>query len=178
MALQLIEIDTVHRRDRRRQRGSVLHDQAARGHDNNHLPQLRDLRRQAGQRPRHLSSTSPTPPAEPVTNPSPHQILSITNADPSPIRIALVGGSLWPLHVSTPEGGPIRNLTAIPYNVEIPAGTNQSLTYNFATELHPQDLRLVLAAVVAREEVGYQVAAFNGTVSVVEAPLSFFDPQM
>jgi hypothetical protein len=106
------------------------------------------------------------------------QILSITNADPHPVRIALVGGSLWPLHVSTPEGGPIRNLTAIPYNVEIPAGTNQSLTYNFATELHPQDLRLVLAAVVARGEVGYQVAAFNGTVSVVEAPLSFFDPQM
>ena len=85
-----------------------------------------------------------------------------------------MGGSLWDLRTEQP----IRNLTAIPYNVEIPGGSNQSLTYNFATEMHPQDLRLVIAALVTKGELGYQILAYNGTVSVVEAPVSFFDPQM
>lgn len=98
----------------------------------------------------------------------------MVNQDPEPVRVQFVGGSLWDLR--TDEN--VRNLTTIPYNVDVPAGTNQSLTYNFATELHPQDLRLVIAALVTKGEFGYQISAFNGTVSVVEAPISFFDPQM
>lgn len=62
--------------------------------------------------------------------------------------------------------------------MEVPAGTNQSLTYNFAQELYPQDLRLVLGAVVDKGKDTFQVAIFNSTVTVVEAPVSFFDPQM
>lgn len=101
-------------------------------------------------------------------------VLSVVNQDPTPVRVQLVGGSLWDLRTDQA----VRNLTAIPYNIEIPGGANESLTYNFATELHPQDLRLVLAALVTKDKLAYQVPAFNGTVSVVEAPLSFFDPQM
>jgi hypothetical protein len=88
--------------------------------------------------------------------------------------VQVVGGSLWDIQ----SDRIVRNLTAMPYNVDIPAGQNQSLTYNFATELHPQDLRLFLAAIVIKGEAGYQIPAFNGTVSIVEAPLSIFDPQM
>jgi hypothetical protein len=45
--------------------------------------------------------------------------------------------------------------------------------------MHPQDLTLNLAAVF-QDNLGmlHTYPAFNGTVSVVEAPTSFFDPQM
>ncbi|KIW03691.1 hypothetical protein, variant 2 [Verruconis gallopava] len=102
------------------------------------------------------------------------QVLTFNNKETEPVRVQIVGGSLWDIKADTI----VRNLTAIPYNVEVPAGSEQSLTYNFATELHPQDLRLYLAALVTKGEMGFQVSAYNGTVSVVEAPLSFFDPQM
>jgi hypothetical protein len=101
-------------------------------------------------------------------------LLSVVNSEPEPVHVQLVGGSLWDIQGE----GVIRNLTAMSYNVEVPAGQNQSLTYNFATELHPQDLRLYIGALVTKGELGYQISAFNGTVSVVEAPLSIFDPQM
>ena len=102
------------------------------------------------------------------------QILSVSNQEVEPIRIAIVGASLQDLRTDEI----VRNLTTQQYNVEIPAGTNQSLTYNFATELHPRDLRLVIAALVTKGEYGFQQIAFNGTVSVVEAPFSIFDPEM
>jgi hypothetical protein len=101
-------------------------------------------------------------------------VLSVVNTESEPVRVHMVGGSLWDLQTNRN----VRNLTAASYNVDIPAGQNQSLTYNFATELHPQDLRLFLAALVTKGQIGYEVPAFNGTVSVVEAPLSIFDPQM
>ncbi|TID19006.1 signal sequence receptor alpha chain [Venturia nashicola] len=106
-------------------------------------------------------------------------LLSFSNAEPEPVNIRLIGGSLWTLEApGKPEPYILRNLTTVPYNVEVPAGTNQSLTYNFAQELYPQDLRLVLGAVVDKGENAFQVAIFNSTVTVVEAPLSFFDPQI
>jgi len=70
-------------------------------------------------------------------------------------------------------------LTATKYGVEIPAGAKESLPYTFTTDMQPEDLRLQLIAVVADSKgTIYQVQAFNETVSVVEAPTSFFDPQM
>jgi len=101
-------------------------------------------------------------------------VLSVSNQESEPVIVRLIGGSL----LSTQSDTVVRNLTAVPYNVEIPSGSNQSLTYNFATELHPQDLRLSLAAVVNKGENVFHVPAFNGTVEVVEAPMSIFDPQM
>lgn len=101
-------------------------------------------------------------------------VLSVHNTEAEAVTVQIVGGSLWDIKAAKQ----IRNLTAIPFNVEVPAGTTQSLSYNFATELHPQDLQLLLAAQVIKGQTIHQVPAYNGTVSIVEAPVSIFDPQM
>ena len=94
----------------------------------------------------------------------------------------LVGGSLT-TPIDTP-GAPdppvvIRNLTAQKYGVSIPAGEKETLTYSFATELHPQDLRLSLAAVFQNAESNaFTKVFYNETISIVEAPFSIFDPQV
>jgi len=102
-------------------------------------------------------------------------VLSFENQEPEPIQVQFIGGQLW----NTQFTQIVRNLTTTKYNVEIPAGSAETITYSFATELHPQDLTLHLIAVVNdHEENFYTVSAFNGTVSVVEAPMSIFDPQI
>lgn len=106
-------------------------------------------------------------------------VLSFANAEPEPVTVRMIGGSLWTLDApGAPAAHIVRNLTTVPYNVEVPAGTNQSLTFNFAQELHPQDLRLLIAAVVDKGEQAFQVPVYNSTVTVVEAPVSLLDPQM
>jgi hypothetical protein len=94
----------------------------------------------------------------------------------------MIGGSLWNLDSTLkPEGieTSLRNLTTTNYNVEVPPGENATVTYNFATELHPQDLKLLLAAIVSDETDNmFQVEAYNGTVTIVDAPISILDPQM
>lgn len=87
-----------------------------------------------------------------------------------------LGGSLWNLDEPSKV---VRNLTATRYAIEIPAGQKESVSYSFATEMHPQDLRLNLAAILTDSEGKFfTVPAFNGTVSVVEPETSIFDPQM
>lgn len=92
------------------------------------------------------------------------------------MTVNFVGGSLW-----TPEENSriVRNLTTTRYGVEIPAGQKETLPYSFATEMHPQDLRLSLVSIVSNSEGQFfTLPAFNGTVSVVEPETSIFDPQM
>ena len=107
-------------------------------------------------------------------------VLSVTNNEPEPVRVLYVVGSL----LSDRYGGGgyqiVRNLSATKFNVEIPAGQDESISYNFATDLQPQDLRLSLAAVLtdSKGTNAYTAQAFNETVSVVEPDMSFFDPQM
>lgn len=73
----------------------------------------------------------------------------------------------------------LRNLTAQRYGVQIPAGESETLTYAFATDMHPQNLRLSLVGVLQnREGSVFSKVVYNETVSVVEAPMSFLDPQM
>ncbi|QDS77273.1 hypothetical protein FKW77_003914 [Venturia effusa] len=106
-------------------------------------------------------------------------VLSFSNAEPEPVSVRRIGGSLWTLEgPEKPRSHIVRNLTTVQYNVEVPAGTNQSLTYNFAQELYPQHLRLLLGAVVEKGENAFQIPVFNSTVAVVEAPVSFLDPQI
>jgi hypothetical protein len=70
-------------------------------------------------------------------------------------------------------------LTAVRYGVEIPAGHKETISYSFATEMHPQDLLMTLSAIVSDNEGNFlPITAHNGTVSVVEADTSIFDPQM
>lgn len=87
-----------------------------------------------------------------------------------------VGGSLW--SIDPQNSRVVRNLTTAQYAVEIPPGEKQSLPYRFQTNLHPQDLRLNLAAVIMSQSTFYTLQAFNGTVSVVDPDASIFDPQM
>lgn len=90
-----------------------------------------------------------------------------------------VGGSLWtePSPLQPPQLA--RNLSTTAYGVKIPAGEQESLTYSFATDMHPQDLRLHLATVMTDDEGQYfTMQVFNDTVTIVEAPTSIFDPQM
>ena len=105
-------------------------------------------------------------------------VLDISNSEPQPVTLAVVGGSLISSSTSTSTSAN-RNLTAQRYGVAIPAGESESVTYSFATEMHPQELRLNLAAVLQNSEGAvFTKMIFNETVSVVEAPMSIFDPQM
>lgn len=110
-------------------------------------------------------------------------ILDFTNNEPEPVTVSIIGGSLSSLQI-LPEGthpsmNIVRNLTATRYDTLIPAGEKQSLPYTFTTDLHPQDLRLNIVAVVnSQAGAVYQVQAFNETVNVVDPATSIFDPQM
>ncbi|CAD6577619.1 MAG: hypothetical protein ASARMPRED_008345 [Alectoria sarmentosa] len=106
-------------------------------------------------------------------------LLSFSNEEPESVSVAFIGGSLWT--TAFPQQGPqiVRNLTTTRYNVEIPAGQSESISYKFAMELQPQDLILNLAAVVTDSEgTPYTLPAFNETVSIVEPDTSIFDPQI
>lgn len=106
-------------------------------------------------------------------------LLSITNDEPDPVSVVFIGGSLWASESGAKGPQIIRNLTTTRYNVEIPAGIKESISYSFTTELLPQDLKLNLAAVITDiEGTAYTLQAFNETVSVVEPDTSIFDPQI
>lgn len=93
--------------------------------------------------------------------------------------LRFVGGSLWTPDIGNQPPYIVANLSTVQYNAEIPAGESESLTYSFSQDLHPQDLQLRLAAIVSDSKGQFfTLSAFNETVSVVEAPMSFFDPQM
>lgn len=95
------------------------------------------------------------------------------------MSVVFIGGSLWTTEYGVNGPQILRNLTTTRYNVEIPAGQKESISYSFKTELLPQDLKLNLAAVVTDAEgTAYTLQAFNETVSIVEPDTSIFDPQM
>ncbi|KAF2252224.1 hypothetical protein BU26DRAFT_516894 [Trematosphaeria pertusa] len=103
--------------------------------------------------------------------------LSINNEEPQAVTVALVGGSL--LQDAGDQSHILRNLTAQRYGLEIPAGEEQTVTFSFSTEMHPQDVRLQLVAVLKdSKDAFYTVSVYNETVTVVEAPTSIFDPQI
>lgn len=105
-------------------------------------------------------------------------VLSVTNNEPTAISVRFIGGSLWSATYAGQPTQLIRNLTTTAYDGIIPAGESESYSYKFVTDMHPQDVRLNLAAVVVDEKQAFHtVSAFNETVSVVEAPTSVFDPQ-
>jgi hypothetical protein len=116
-----------------------------------------------------------------ITNGKPYESrLSFLNEEPDPVTVQFVGGSLWTFDTGAANQSPriVRNLTTAQYAIEIPPGEKQTLPYRFQTNLHPQDLRLNLAAVVSVQNTFHTLNAFNGTVSVVEPDASIFDPQL
>ncbi|EAW14470.1 putative translocon-associated protein, alpha subunit [Aspergillus clavatus NRRL 1] len=103
-------------------------------------------------------------------------LITITNDEPAPVTVNFIGGSLSTLDESS---NVIHNLTVTRYGVEIPAGQQESLSYSFATEMHPQDLKLSIVSIISNSEGQlFPVYAHNGTVSVVEPETSIFDPQI
>ncbi|KAF2103888.1 hypothetical protein NA57DRAFT_70098 [Rhizodiscina lignyota] len=104
-------------------------------------------------------------------------ILSFKNDEAEPIQVMAVGGSLITPNTEPPQI--VRNLSTTAPRVEIPAGETETVPYSFTTEMHPQDLQLNLAAIVQDGKGAYYTfQVYNETVSVVEAPLSIFDPQI
>jgi len=112
-------------------------------------------------------------------------LIEIDNREDGPLQVAFVSGSLVSTAANIPEDAPayqsiLRNLTAVQYNVQIPAGERKALPYSLAAlDMQPQDVRMRLVAVVANSGGNiFQVAAFDDVAAVVEAPVSFFDPQI
>jgi hypothetical protein len=110
-------------------------------------------------------------------------VLDFINNEAEAVTVAVIGGALSTLQ-QLPEGthpsaAIVRNITATRYDVLIPAGEKQSLPFTFTTDLHPQDLRLNIIAVLGSTAGQvYQVQAYNETVTVVEPATSIFDPQI
>ncbi|KAF3483264.1 signal sequence receptor alpha chain [Arthroderma uncinatum] len=106
-------------------------------------------------------------------------LLQFSNADPEPVTVTVIGGSLWSIAAPGKPPVNVRNLTATPYGMDVPAGDHITLPYSFATEMHPQDLTLNLAAVISDSKgIMHPITAYNGTVSIVEQDTSIFDPQV
>lgn len=109
-------------------------------------------------------------------------LLSFSNDEPEPVTVKFIGGVLWTPPFDPQGSRIVRNLTATRYHVEIAAGEKQSLPYEFVTELHPQDLRLEIAAIMSGSSSSggkdFAVQAFNETISIVEPDTSFFDPKI
>jgi len=110
-------------------------------------------------------------------------VIEVTNQDANPIQVAFVSGSLNTLK-ELPEDSPryvsiVRNLTAVQYNIEVPAGEKKELPFSFAQDMQPQEVRIQLQALVS-DSTGHlhEVLVHNGSASIVEAPTSFLDPQM
>lgn len=108
-------------------------------------------------------------------------LLHVTNNEEVPVNALVAIGAL--LSPSNTPGAPdppiaMRNLTGAKFDTVVQPKTTEILTYAFSTIMNPQDLTLEVKAVVSRGPRIFTVVAFNEKVSIVEAPVSIFDPQM
>lgn len=110
-------------------------------------------------------------------------VVDVANDEVAPVRVALVSGSL--LAPAAADRGPrdpavvLRNLTAVTYDLAVDPGQSRSFAYSFALDMQPQDVRLRLVAVVADPRGNlFRIPAGDAAAAAVEAPTSFFDPQM
>ncbi|KAI3325023.1 hypothetical protein HD806DRAFT_463401 [Xylariaceae sp. AK1471] len=110
-------------------------------------------------------------------------VIDVTNNEDKPIQVAFIGGQLMTPQELSPDAPAyaaiLRNLSMVQFQATIPAGEKQSLPYSFVLDMQPQDVRLHLVGVVmgASNEI-FSVGVYDDVVSIVEAPTSFFDPQI
>lgn len=118
-----------------------------------------------------------------VNNRPINALIEIDNHEDASIQVAFVAGSLTTTK-ELPADAPsyqsiLRNLTAVQYSADVEAGEKKTLTYSFALDMHPQDVTIRLTAVVMDSKGNiFQIPALEDKASVVDAPVSFFDPQM
>ncbi|KXT18477.1 hypothetical protein AC579_2268 [Pseudocercospora musae] len=108
-------------------------------------------------------------------------LLHIANNEDSDINVLIATASLFtPLDTPGMPDPPqnLRNLTGAKFGMVIPAKSKETLTYAFATVMQPQDLTLQIQTVITRAQQMYTLTIFRENVSIVEAPVSFFDPQI
>jgi hypothetical protein len=110
-------------------------------------------------------------------------VVEIANHEDEPITFAFMGGQLRstiePAADAPASSNILRNLSSVRYEAVIPSGEKSSLPYSFVLDMQPQDARLQLIGVVTNSANHiYQVEVYNDVVSIVEAPISFFDPQI
>lgn len=111
-------------------------------------------------------------------------LIEVENHEPGSIQLAFVSGSLLSTKAPRSEDSPawesiLRNLTAVQYNVQVPAGEARSLPFSFALDAMPQDVVVQLSAVVIGEKGNiFQVPVFDDKATIVDPPVSFLDPQM
>jgi len=107
--------------------------------------------------------------------------IKVANNEAEDVNVLVAVGALL-----TPTGVPgmpeepqtLRNLTGTRYGTVIPAKSKQEFTYSFATVMQPQDVTLELKTVVSRGPALYTLTVFSESVSIVEAPVPIFDPQI
>ena len=110
-------------------------------------------------------------------------VVEVKNLDDEPVTVAFIGGMLsttQPLPEDAPTmAGVLRNLSAVSYDISIPAGESQNLPFQFLLDMQPQDVKLDLLAVISNGKGQvFQIQAHSGTASIVAPPTSIFDHQM
>lgn len=112
-------------------------------------------------------------------------LVSVTNQEEGDIRVVAIGGTLDVPGAPAPTADEphwkfiVANLTSTPYQMTISPGDTAQLPYSFVLDMNPRDVSLNILAVVANSQNNiFQVQAYNGTASIVEAPISIFDPQI
>jgi hypothetical protein len=110
-------------------------------------------------------------------------LVTVANRESTPFTLAFLTGALHStkeLPADAPAyQGILRNLSATQYNLEVPAGETKEIPYSFSQDMQPQDVQINLMAVVTNAQGNiFSLPVFNGTAAIVEAPTSFFDPQI
>lgn len=114
-------------------------------------------------------------------------VVELTNNEDEPVRLDLIGGTLTstnPLPADAPAAAAIvANLTGYSYDTSKDAilgpGESKTYPYSFVLDLQPRDVQLnVLAVVSTAAGLVFQIEAHSDKATIVDPPISIFDPQM
>jgi hypothetical protein len=108
-------------------------------------------------------------------------LITVANHEDEPVTVLVASAGLL-----TPVGGPnapdppqsLRNMTAAKFGKVVQPHTAETLEYSYSTIMQPQDVTLELKTIISKGDRIVTLQVFKETVSVVEAPVSLFDPQM